>query len=283
MIEEKTCQFWRLRVQTQRILRITRIAFFFEEVQQKSYSDRIFNEFELSGEYDDYEGILVYYKYASEGLLLVANTLDVNAIVVVDYNDVSYNYSINKEVQFEILPLPMGAGSYDVTCGYKTDKKTLRVLGRTQVTVESSDDVFLNPNYMCYYNDSSECVLLANSLCSGIYEDEIVVDTIVKYLAETLKYGKGLTSTELSSRDPDQILSDGYGVCADFSSLAAAMLRSQGIPTKIVWGYNGTLYHAWNECFLNGEWVLIDLTYMNQCSDYGYSNPGVEYAVYKYY
>ncbi|MBU5438687.1 transglutaminase domain-containing protein [Tissierella sp. MSJ-40] len=41
------------------------------------------------------------------------------------------------------------------------------------------------------------------------------------------------------------------------------MLRSQGIPTKLVKGYKNDLkaYHAWNEVLLDNNWVIVDTTY----------------------
>ena len=40
------------------------------------------------------------------------------------------------------------------------------------------------------------------------------------------------------------------------------MLRSQGIPTKLVKGYSDNVdgYHAWNEVYINEEWITIDTT-----------------------
>ena len=35
------------------------------------------------------------------------------------------------------------------------------------------------------------------------------------------------------------------GICFDYASLMAGMLRSQGVPCKLVVGYAGTAYHAW--------------------------------------
>ena len=50
-------------------------------------------------------------------------------------------------------------------------------------------------------------------------------------------------------------------MCYDFSSLFAAMCRSEGIPCALTKGYAGSSYHAWNKVNLNGSWYQIDLTY----------------------
>ena len=40
-------------------------------------------------------------------------------------------------------------------------------------------------------------------------------------------------------------LRTGRGICFDYASLTAAMLRSQNIPARLEIGYSGDVYHAW--------------------------------------
>jgi transglutaminase-like putative cysteine protease len=44
--------------------------------------------------------------------------------------------------------------------------------------------------------------------------------------------------------------------------LTAVLLRESGIPAKLVMGYKKGMdvYHAWNEVYLNGDWVTVDTT-----------------------
>ena len=86
-----------------------------------------------------------------------------------------------------------------------------------------------------YYNSSPYNNKLANEITSG---------KITKYIPDTAATLKGTT-----------------GICYDFSSLFAAMCRSQGIPCALTKGYAGSSYHAWNKVNLNGKWYQIDLTY----------------------
>ena len=50
------------------------------------------------------------------------------------------------------------------------------------------------------------------------------------------------------------------GICQDLAALAACMLRVQGVPTKLMVGYAGKMYHAWNSVVIDGEEVLYDPT-----------------------
>lgn len=43
----------------------------------------------------------------------------------------------------------------------------------------------------------------------------------------------------------DKVLEKKKGICFDYAALMTGMLRSQGIPCKLVVGYAGSAYHAW--------------------------------------
>ena len=50
----------------------------------------------------------------------------------------------------------------------------------------------------------------------------------------------------------------------DYASLAAAMLRSQGIPTKLIIGWvqsgGSEVYHAWNMIWLEETgWITVEI------------------------
>ena len=56
----------------------------------------------------------------------------------------------------------------------------------------------------------------------------------------------------------EDLLAQKKGICFDYAALMTAMLRSQDIPTKLVVGYTGNLYHAWINVYLEGQgWVVI--------------------------
>ncbi len=59
--------------------------------------------------------------------------------------------------------------------------------------------------------------------------------------------------------------SEKKGICYDYAALMAGILRSFGIPVKLVTGYcptyYGDVYHAWNEVYIAGRWILVDPTY----------------------
>ena len=97
---------------------------------------------------------------------------------------------------------------------------------------------------------------------------------------------------------PDQILAEGKGICFDYASLAASMLRSQGIPTKIIFGYvaPNDLYHAWNMFYTEesgwtsveftvneSDWSRVDMTFAANGADGEFIGDGSNYTDVYYY
>ena len=92
--------------------------------------------------------------------------------------------------------------------------------------------------------------------------------------------------------NPDETFSTNKGICFDYASLGAAMLRSLGIPTKIVTGYvsPNDLYHAWIMVYIDGSWTSaqfsvnpqswsrVDLTFAADSGNDSYVGDGVSYT-----
>jgi transglutaminase/protease-like cytokinesis protein 3 len=77
-------------------------------------------------------------------------------------------------------------------------------------------------------------------------------------VVKTLTYDSKLAATVKSGYLPDldQVLDKKTGICFDYAALMTGMLRSQGVPCKLVVGYAGTAYHAWISVWSeNTGWV----------------------------
>ena len=73
-----------------------------------------------------------------------------------------------------------------------------------------------------------------------------------------LAQGTELAATVTSGYLPDldTVLSKMSGICFDYAALMTGMLRSQGVPTKLVIGYAGDVYHAWINVYSSSTgWV----------------------------
>ena len=70
---------------------------------------------------------------------------------------------------------------------------------------------------------------------------------VYDYVVTNLTYDRQKAATVQSGYLPvlDTVLAEKKGICFDYASLMTGMLRSQGVPCKLVVGYAGTAYHAW--------------------------------------
>ncbi|MDL2219041.1 transglutaminase-like domain-containing protein [Ruminococcaceae bacterium OttesenSCG-928-O06] len=176
------------------------------------------------------------------------------------------------------IPLSMGNGAYSFkltyyagldAAGQQTWASLLRVESM-QVTVTDEFTMYLIPNQLVRYTENSNCVTLSHEITQHCGDNLEVVQQIYSWIADNISYD--VEKAENSGvpvgnyePDPDRTLAERKGICYDYSSLAAAMLRANGIPTIMVKGLvlrsNGTeLYHAWNLVWLKeAGWIAVKL------------------------
>ena len=109
----------------------------------------------------------------------------------------------------------------------------------------------------CMYNSGSSCVALSSTLCGGNKDTIAKTAAIYDYVINNISY---VSTAENGANGyipvPDTVLANKSGICFDYASLMAAMLRSQKIPTKVVVGYAGDIYHAWISVYVDGSgWI----------------------------
>ena len=90
------------------------------------------------------------------------------------------------------------------------------------------------------------------------------IQTVHTYITNTYQYDYELAENPEVWYLPSakRLVSTGKGICYDLASLNASILREMGIPTRIVMGYptDISIYHAWNEVYVNKSWKLVDTT-----------------------
>ncbi len=197
----------------------------------------------------------------------------------------------------QIYPFQLGDGSYTIKVMKNIADTKYSELYVTSVYVELEDefDPFLRPSQYAEYTDESSCVLKADELAAESTDANDFITNVFNFVCKKIKYDKKKAETVQSGYipDPDETLKTGKGICIDYASLAAAMLRSHGIPTKIIFGYvgeDGDLYHAWNMYYTKetgwvavefevheGEWNRLDLTFSANGSDSNFIGDGFNY------
>ena len=214
----------------------------------------------------------------------------------------TYNYDLSKEGEVSIFPLQSGDGEYTFRVMENISDNKYAVLFQTSanVTLENEFQPFIRSSDYVAYTKDSECVKLADSFAASSSSALDVVSKVYDHVCANITYDKPKAENIKSGYlpDPDETLSTGKGICFDYASLTAAMLRSQGIPTKVIFGYvsPNDLYHAWNMFYTKEsgwvtvkfevnekEWTRMDLTFSANGSDQRFIGDGSNYAdVYEY-
>lgn len=178
--------------------------------------------------------------------------------------DLQYDHDLAADGTREFFPL-MESGSYSVKVYELVTGKSYgeAVSAEFEVKIENSTEMYLYPNKYVTFDSGSDCVEKAAELCSGIDDDVERIAVIFGYVADNITYDKQLAATVKSGYipDPDRTLDKGTGICFDYASLMAAMLRSQGIPARLVIGWaEPDIYHAWNEIYTDETgWITPEL------------------------
>lgn len=202
---------------------------------------------------------------ANEGYVRVAQSGSSSRLKVqVIKGDKTYNYDLNTNGSFEVFPLQSGNGTYTVRIMKNVEGNKYSQVFSTTVDVKLSSSLapFLYPSQYVNYSSDSAVVKKAAELCSGITGDIEKVSAIYKWITENITYDTQKASTVKTGYlpAPDSTLSSKKGICFDYAALMAAMLRSQGVATKLICGTVSAsdLNHAWNEVYLEGTgWVTL--------------------------
>lgn len=180
----------------------------------------------------------------------------------VECNDIVYNYDLPMDGKVTIFPINLGNGSYTFRIMQNIHDNEYIEIESSSIDISLIDEFspYLIPNQLCQYNENSLCVKKAYELTSKATNEAEVVSIICTYIAKNISYDDIKCEKYIHLKnyipDPDKTYVSRSGICFDYASLAAAMLRSLRIPTKIVTGYVGQdkKYHAWIKVYVDGVW-----------------------------
>ena len=238
----------------------------------------------------------------SKGYVGVSVKSDKRIKLQVLKGDSTYNYDVSSNGTPSIFPLQCGDGTYTFRVMENLEDTKYVCIYYVEKNVELKDKFqpFLRPNDYVNYNKKSDCVKKANELAAKEEDALGVVTSIFNYICKTVKYDFDKAANIQSGYlpDPDETMNTGKGICLDYAALAAAMMRSQGIPTKMVYGYvsPNDVYHAWNMFYTKEtgwvavkfevkgkKWTRLDITFSDNGTDSTYIGNGENYADVYYY
>lgn len=170
-----------------------------------------------------------------------------------------------------------GNGSYLIRVFEHISDKNYSVAfsGNFEVSLTDEFKPYLYPNMYVNYAKNSKAVSIANDLAAKTQNDLETVASVYHYIADNISYDEDKAENVKSNYLPviDNVLQEKKGICFDYAALMAAMLRSQGIPTRLEIGYSKDAYHSWVSVYIEDigwidniiefdgkKWTLMDPT-----------------------
>ena len=233
----------------------------------------------------------------SQGYVAVSATSTQKLKFQVLKDELTYTYDLKSDGTPGIFTVQSGDGNYRFRVMENVvDTKYSELYSFTcDVWLQDEFQPFLRPSTYVNYTQDSACVRKAAEFAAGAADELELVKAIYDFVCSTVTYDRDKASSVKSGYlpDPDETMSTGKGICFDYAALAASMLRSQGIPTRMIFGYvapNG-LYHAWNMFYTpqsgwvtvsfevkGQDWTRMDLTFSANGADANFIGDGSNYS-----
>jgi transglutaminase-like putative cysteine protease len=164
------------------------------------------------------------------------------------------------------LTLPAGLATlyYDAKVEAPSDAEDFDLNARQTPVEELPDDVltYTLPSRFCL---SDELYDRSLALFGATEPGWARVQAIVQYVHDHVKFGYHYTTPTTTSSD---VMTNGTGVCRDFTHLGIALCRAMSIPARYVFGYIPDIdvapldapmdFAAWFEGYLDGRWWTFD-------------------------
>ena len=177
---------------------------------------------------------------------------------------VTYTYNQSLTGNYDVFVLSDGSGSYKIAVYENTSGTSYSKAISFDITVSLKDEFapFLRSNKYVNYSSSSKIVALAADLCKDKKTSNEKIKAVYGYIINNISYDYQLAKTVNSGYIPDldSVITKKTGICFDYAAAMTAMLRSQGVPTKLIFGYTGSIYHAWiNTYSVENGWVTASI------------------------
>ncbi len=217
------------------------------------------------------DSAVIDYSNTADGYVMVQYTkkTDLRLKIQIQGPSTTYTYNLTPQ-KWEAFPLSDGNGTYQITIYQNvTGSKYAAVLFmNTDIVLHDEFAPFLHSNQYVDYDNAPDTTAKAAELIGDIEEPLKQVETIYQYIVSEITYDKQLAATVQSGYLPvlDTVLEKKTGICFDYAALMTGMLRSQGVPCKLVVGYAGTAYHAWISVWTEDSGWIDDVIWFDGTS-----------------
>ncbi|MCL2807948.1 MAG: transglutaminase domain-containing protein [Coriobacteriia bacterium] len=183
-------------------------------------------------------------------------------------NQSVYTYNLPYSTEHLAFPFSSGSGIYTVTI-FEPDPQLGEdmhnpVLSKViEVALFDELSPFLYPNHLVWFTPDTQAIEgSAGIFANARSERHVVVDAynfVLNNIEIDLEMANDETKSGSHSRNIDVIVEEGKGTCLEYAVLLTALLRSQQVPAKLVFGDTPGGYHAWVSAYIRGfGWVLLD-------------------------
>ncbi len=193
---------------------------------------------------------VIDYSNMADGYVMVQYTgkTDKRLKALVKGPTTQYQYNLTAG-EWDALPLSDGNGQYAVAVYENVEGTKYATVVSVTLDVKLTDEFgpYLHSNQYVDFEGAENTLAKAAELCAGIDDPLKKVEAVYGFVVKTLSYDKEKAKNVKSGYLPvlDDVLEKKKGICFDYAALMTGMLRSQGVPCKLVVGYAGTAYHAW--------------------------------------
>ena len=225
------------------------------------------------------------YSNSSEGYIVVNYSGDSERakFQITGNEEITYTYNLENSLD-TVIPLCADSGDYLVVL-YENiggDQYASAFSDTLNVDITNTFGPFLYPNQYVNFNEDTVAVEKAKTVIEGSTSELEAVAKVYDFVINNVTYDHDEAENVEPSYlpDVDEVLSTGKGICFDYASLMTAMLRSQGIPTRLEIGYAKDAYHAWisvysrDQGWIGGliqfdgvDWTLMDPTLASNSKD----------------
>lgn len=176
-----------------------------------------------------------------------------------------YKYTLAVD-KFQVIPLTEGTNTYHIYLLYEVaGRYASEMTMELDVTLADQFGPYLRPNQFVNYNSSTKAVKKAASITRNCKNDLAKVKKVYNYVIKNFKYDKKKARSVQPGYVPNlnSVYKKKKGICFDYAAIMTAMLRSQGVPTKLIVGYTGNAYHAWINVYSKKKGRISKMIYFN--------------------
>jgi transglutaminase-like putative cysteine protease len=166
----------------------------------------------------------------------------------------------------------LGTNTFQTLTSFTSNYYFPKIYNKVDYPITSSEpSEFLS--FIGLIDISPEIKQKASELASGETDTFLIAAKIAKWIREDIEYDLS-TVTENPNQKSSQVFISKKGVCKEITNLYVSMMRSLGIPARVVTGFAYTNSqevidfvgspwggHAWAEVKIGNTWVPFDLTY----------------------